>query len=303
MAGEVSDVMNMHGAAQTDSDETLVRTLIRDQFPWWSDLAVQRVESDGTSNAIYRVGPDLVARLPLVANSENQVVKEHTWLPRVAPLLPLAVPEPVAMGQPGRGYPWKWSIHRWIEGENFRPDRISDMRQAVEDMASFVRALHAIDLPDPPFCRRAVPLSANDDATRKGIADLRNEFDADVLTAIWDEALAAPPWLERPVWVHADLTDGNILVRDGRITAVIDWSMLGPAEPANDLDVAWDLFHDESRAAYRDALDIDDATWVRARGWAVQSVIGVLYYRDTNPGIVARCRRRLHTIIQDHNQF
>jgi aminoglycoside phosphotransferase (APT) family kinase protein len=290
----------MHGDTQTDSDETLVRALISDQFPRWSGLSISRVVSDGTSNAVYRLGRELVARLPLVESSERQVIKEHAWLPKIAPLLPLTVPEPVEIGQPGHGYPWRWSIHHWIEGENANVAGIADMRQAVDDMVRFVRALHAIDLPDPPHCRRNVALLSNDEKTRRGIAELRDEFDAEALIAIWEDGLAAPPWPGPPVWVHADLTDGNILMRDGRLTAVIDWSMLGLAEPANDLDLAWDLFDSRSRAVFRDALGIDEATWARARGWAVQSVIGVVYYRNTNPGIVARCRRRLHTIIDDY---
>ena len=290
----------MHGAAQVDSDEALVGALITEQFPRWSGLPIRRVVSDGTSNAVYRIGRDLVARLPLVEASEKQVIKEHAWLGEIAPLLPLTVPEPVEIGSPGHGYPWRWSIHRWIEGDNADAAGIADMPRAVDDMARFISALHAIDLPDPPHCRRNVPLSSSDDRTRRGIAELREEFDADALTAIWEDGLAAPPWPGPPVWVHADLTDGNILMRDGRLTAVIDWSMLGLAEPANDLDVAWDLFDRESRATFRAALGIDEATWARARGWAVQSVIGVTYYRATNPGIVARCRRRLHTIIDDH---
>ena len=293
----------MHGDAQIDSDVDLVRGLLQDQFPRWANLPIARIESDGTDNAIYRVGDELVARLPLVEWAAEQALKECIWLPQVAPLLPLAVPTPVASGEPGRGYPVRWSVHGWIDGVNASPERIDDISRAVDDMARFITALHEIDLPDPPMCPRAAPLADSDELTRWGISELREEFDAETLTTIWDEALAAPPWPGPPVWVHADLTDGNILVRDGRIVAVIDWSFLGRAEPANDLDVAWDLFSGPSRQAFRELLEIDDATWARARGWAVKSVIGVLYYRETNPGIVARCRRRLASVIDDHRSL
>ncbi len=291
--------MRMHGDRQVDSDEALVQELLADQFPEWAALPIRRLPSDGTDNALYRLGDDLVVRLPLIQWAVEQVEKEHTWLPKIAPLLPLAVPEPLVMGQPGHGYPWHWSVYRWIDGENAHPDRISDARQAANDLGGFVAALHALDLPGAPVSRRGVPLVTKDEATRWAINAVRHDFDADALTAVWEEAIATPPWDGRPMWVHADLTDGNILVRGGRLHAVIDFSMLGLGEPANDMDAAWDQFSGESREAFRTALGIDGATWARGRGWAISSVFGIVYYEHTNPGIVARCRRRVAAVLAE----
>ena len=289
----------MHGDDQVDSDEVLVRELLADQFPEWAELPIARLQTDGTDNAVYRLGDELAVRLPLIHWAVGQAAKEHAWLPKIAPHLPLAVPEPLVMGQPGHGYPWHWSVQRWIDGENAQPDRITDMRQAVIDLAEFVAALHALDLPGAPESQGGVPLVTKDETTRWAINAVRHEFDRDALTAVWEEAITAPPWDGPPLLVHADLTDGNILVRDGRVHAVIDFSAFGLGEPANDLDAAWDLLSGEHREAFRSALGVDDATWARGRGWAITSVLGIVYYEHTNPGIVARCRRRIAAVLAE----
>ena len=285
---------------QVDSDAALVRRLLASQYPQWADLPIERLPSSGTDNAIYRLGTEMVVRLPLIHWAVGQVEKEHTWLPRLAPRLPLAVPEPLAMGQPAEGYPWKWSVYRWIDGANAHPDRIVDLRATAIDLATFVNALHSVDFSDAPRSQRGVQLVTKDAEIRGAIAAMRHEFDADALTAAWDEVLSAPPWDGPSVLVHGDLSDGNLLVRDGRLHAVIDFSCFGLGEPANDLDVAWELFSGESRDAYREAVGVDDATWARGRGWAITAVFGIPYYEHTNPGIVARARRRLAAVLAEH---
>jgi len=282
---------------QVDSDADLVRRLLVGQYPQWADLPIARLPSSGTDNAIYRLGAELVVRLPLIHWAVGQVDKEHTWLPKLAPRLPLAVPEPLAMGEPAEGYPWHWSVYRWIDGESAHPDRIADLRQTADDLAGFVAALHAIDLADAPRSQRGVPLATKDTEIRGAIEAMAHEFDAEALTAAWDEAITCPQWDGPPVLVHGDLSDGNLLVRDGRLHAVIDFSCFGFGDPANDLDVAWDLFSGESRDAYRRALGVDDATWTRGRGWAITAVYGIPYYEHTNPGIVTRARRRVAAIL------
>jgi len=284
---------------QVDSDADLVRRLLVGQYPQWADLPIARLPSSGTDNAIYRLGAELVVRLPLIHWAVGQVEKEHTWLPKLAPRLPLAVPEPLAMGEPAEGYPWHWSVYRWIDGESAHPDRIADLRQTADDLAGFVAALHAIDLADAPRSQRGVPLATKDTEIRGAIEAMAHEFDAEALTAAWDEAITCPQWDGPPVLVHGDLSDGNLLVRDGRLHAVIDFSCFGFGDPANDLDVAWDLFSGESRDAYRRALGVDDATWTRGRGWAITAVYGIPYYEHTNPGIVTRARRRVAAILAD----
>jgi aminoglycoside phosphotransferase (APT) family kinase protein len=162
-----------------------------------------------------------------------------------------------------------------------------------------VRALRALDLPDVPTAPRAVALIADDEVTRASIHALRREFDAGALTAIWDAAINAPLWDGPPMCVHSDLHDGNVIARGGRLHAVIDFSAFGLGEPANDLDPAWGMFTGEARDAFRRILEPDDATWARARGWAVKSVYGILYYAHTNAGIVERCRRRVRAVLEE----
>ena len=154
---------------QVDSDAELVRRLLVAQYPQWADLPIERLPSSGTDNAIYRLGTEMVVRLPLIHWAVGQVDKEHTWLPKLAPRLPLAVPEPLAMGEPAEGYPWHWSVYRWIEGESAHPDRIADLRQSADDLAGFVAALHAIDFADAPRSQRGVQLATKDAEIRGAI--------------------------------------------------------------------------------------------------------------------------------------
>ena len=285
--------------AQVDVGADDVRRLLASQLPDLADLPIERVPSSGTDNTIYRLGDELVVRLPLIDWAVRQVELEHEWLPKLAPLLPLAVPEPVAVGEPGCGYPWRWSVYRWIEGANPDPAECDGLEALALDLAAFVRALRGVELQAVPRSSRGVPLRASDEAIRGAIEQVRHELDADVLLAAWEDSLAAPKWDGAWVPVHGDLSDGNLLVRDGRLRAVIDFSCFGLGDPANDLDVAWDLFSGRSRDRFRTALDADDATWRRARGWAIKSVYGIPYYERTNPGIVARARRRLGNVIED----
>jgi aminoglycoside phosphotransferase (APT) family kinase protein len=289
----------MHDA-QVDSDERLVEHLLRDQFPEWAGLPVRRLPSDGTDNAMYRLGDDLVARLPLIDWAVPQIEKERAWLPRLAPHLPLTIPEQLAIGEPGHDYPWPWAVYRWIDGANAHPDDLADAAASARELAAFVQALRAVTLADPPVSQRAKTLGADASRIRDAIDAVRDEFDTQALHEIWDAALAATPWEGPPMLVHADLSDGNVLQRGGHLHAVIDFSCFGAGEPANDLDPAWGMFSGANRDAFRDALAPDDATWARGRGWAVRCVYGLVYYRHTNPGIVARCRRRLAALLEEY---
>ena len=292
-------MVRMHDA-QIDSDEELVARLLHDQFPEWAGLPIRRLPSDGTDNAMYRLGDELVARLPLIDWAVPQIEKERVWLPLLAPHLPMTIPEQLATGEPAHGYPWPWAVYRWIDGQNAHPDHLADPERAAVELAGFVHALRALRFDDPPVSPRAKNLAADDRGIRDAIDAVRDEFDARTLLEIWDAALAEPPWDGPPVLVHADLSDGNVLQRNGELCAVIDFSAFGFGEPANDLDPAWGMFSGAGRRAFRDALAPDDATWTRARGWAVKCVYGLVYYRDTNPGIVARCRRRLAALLEEY---
>jgi aminoglycoside phosphotransferase (APT) family kinase protein len=213
---------------EVDTDVSLVGRLLAAQFPQWADLAIEPVHSDGTDNAIYRLGDDMAVRLPSIPGATGQVDKEHRWLPRFAPLLPLAIPVPLAKGAPGEGYPWHWSVHRWLDGENATIERIADPRQAATELAQFIPALQRIDPtggppPGPHNFNRGEPLAMRDPPTRAAIATLHGTLDADAVIATWEAALQAPAWRGPPVWIHGDLQSGNLLAQQGRLSAVIDF--------------------------------------------------------------------------------
>lgn len=278
----------MH-ADEVDTDASLVRRLLAAQFPHWADLPIEPVRSAGTDNAIYRLGPEMAVRLPRVPAAVGQVDKEYRWLPRLAPLLPLAVPVPLAKGAPGEGYPWQWGVYEWLEGENATTEHIADPRLAALDLARFIAALRQIDPTDgpPPGSHnfgRGEPLANRDSSTRAAISNLQGMLDTDSATAAWEAALQAPVWHGPPVWIHSDLQSGNLLSQQGRLSAVIDFGCLGVGDPACDLAVAWNLFSADTRGVFRAALAVDDATWARGRGWALSFGLGaLLYYQVTNP--------------------
>jgi aminoglycoside phosphotransferase (APT) family kinase protein len=295
----------MH-ADEVDTDVSLVRRLLAGQFPQWAELPIERVDSAGTDNAIYRLGDDLAARLPRVERATRQVDKEHEWLARLAPHLPLAIPVPLARGMPGEGYPWNWSLSPWLEGENATIERVADLRLAATDLARFVAALHRIDpaggpLPGEHNFGRGEPLAQRDGRTREAIRALDGMLDTEAVTAAWDAALQAPAWAGPPVWIHGDLSAGNLLAVQGRLSAVIDFGGLGVGDPACDLMVAWTLFSGRSREAFRAALSVDEATWARGRGWALSwALIFIPYYLDTNPVGVGDARHTIDEVLADH---
>lgn len=287
------------------TDVSLVGRLLAAQFPQWADFSIEPVHSAGTDNAIYRLGVDMAVRLPRIHGATGPLDKEHRWLPRLAPHLPLAIPVPLAKGRPGEGYPWHWSVYRWLEGEAAAIERIADQRPAATDLALFVAALQRIDPTGGPLAvehnLRGVPLAMRDTHTREAIAALHDLFDADALTTAWDAALQAPEWDRAPVWFHGDLLPGNLLVDWGGLSAVIDFAGLGVGDPACTLMIAWALFSGESRDAFRAALAVDDATWARGRGCALSwAVIFIPYYLETNPVGVAVARRTIDEVLADH---
>jgi len=290
----------MH-ADELETDDALVRRLLATQFPSWAELPIQALPAGGTDNAIYRLGDELSVRLPRRRDWEvGSLDKEFEWLPRLAPLLPLAVPTPVARGTPGEGYPHEWAIHNWLDGEDAASTPL-DQSRATVDLAELIAALRRIDpAGGPPAGGRGGPLRPHDVAMRAGIVALADSIDADAVTAAWEDALAAPDWDGAPVWIHGDLDARNLLVRDGRITGVLDWSCLCVGDPACDVKVAWAVLDAETRPIFRELLEIDDATWARGRGWALSQAIGALtYYLHTYPVIVKEAWRWLAEALAD----
>ncbi|MCI0776918.1 MAG: aminoglycoside phosphotransferase family protein [Chloroflexi bacterium] len=293
-------------ADEITTDATLVRRLLAAQFPQWATLPIERVASAGTENAIYRLGDDMAVRLPLRPVRNAQVEKLDRWLPVLAPQLPLPIPEPLAKGEPAEGYPCAWSVCRWLDGEEAAFERLEDPVEAARTLAGFVRALLAIDpTGGPPPGEhnfwRGVPLAHRDSITRRCIAESEGLIDIEAVTAAWETDLHAPVWNQPHVWIHGDIDPGNLLVVDGRLSAVIDWGGLAVGDPCYELQPAWNLFRGESRDAYRKALAFDDATWRRGRGFVLSTAIVALpYYLNTNPVIVKMARYMIDEVLADH---
>ncbi|MFI8949842.1 aminoglycoside phosphotransferase family protein [Streptomyces sp. NPDC053750] len=283
-------------------DERLVRRLVGRQFPQWAELPVERFPSGGTVNAMYRLGDELVVRLPLIEGGVEDVARERTWLPRLSALLPVAIPEVLGAGAPADGFPWPWSVYRWLPGGIPEAGALSEPVPLAEDLAGFVAAMREITLPDAPGAHRGGPLSTQDAETRAAIGELRGlaqeGIDCDAVTAVWEDALRAPEWDGPPVWLHADLMPGNLLVDGGRLSSVIDFGCMGVGDPACDLFPAWNLLPADAREVFRDALGVDDATWRRGRGRALsQAVIALPYYRETNPAMAHNARHVIRAVL------
>jgi aminoglycoside phosphotransferase (APT) family kinase protein len=293
----------MH-ADEVTTDVGLVRRLLAAQFPQWADLPITSVPSAGTDNAIYRLGEDKAVRLPRIHWATGQIAKERTWLPRLAPHLPLELPVQLAAGAPDAGRPYEWAVYRWLAGESAADAPIASLEETAVALARFITALQRLDPAGGPAAAehqlRGAPLHLRDGGTRAAIAAMGAMIDAGAALRVWEEALRAPEWYRPPVWFHGDLLPGNLLVTDGRLSAIIDWSGLGVGDPACDLMCAWGLFSGPSRQTFRDALAVDDATWARARGQALsQAVIFIPYYLHTNPAGVARAQRMLREVLAE----
>lgn len=286
-------------------DEDRVRRLIDRQFPRWAGLAVQRLPSGGTVNAMFRLGDDMVVRLPLTEGGVDDVALEREWLPRLGPRLPMAVPEVLGAGEPAKGCPWPWSVYRWLPGEPPQAGESSDPAPLARDLARFVTAMRSITLPGAPQAHRGGPFTSLDEATRAAIEELRGipeeDVDCDAVAAVWEDALRAPAWDGSPVWLHADLMPGNLLVDDaGRLTAVIDFGCTGMGDPACDLFPAWNLLPPDAREVFRKALGVDDATWIRGRARTLsQALIALPYYRRTNSSMADNARHVIRSVLAE----
>jgi aminoglycoside phosphotransferase (APT) family kinase protein len=306
-------------------DAPLVRRLVDTQFPQWADRPLNRLDPAGSDHVIYRLGPSLSVRLPRHPGAIGQAAKEALWLPRLAPHLPLAVPEPVAVGRPDFGYPWPWAVTRWLPGSG--AIGLAGSVEAALSLAGFLSALQGAPLPaaadsPPPSGRTPIdrtpvdrsrtngspgdrsltgrPLSDRDEVTRAAIAELAGVFDATALTRVWEQAIDAPAWDRPPVWFHGDFHTGNLLTVDGRLSAVIDLGGLGVGDPATDLQVAYTLLEPGPRAAFRSALGLDEATWARGRGWTLTG--GLLAYRAyaaADPRVAAQTTRQITAALAD----
>ena len=278
----------MH-ADEVDTDSSLVQRLVAAQFPHWADLEVEPVLPRGTDNANYRLGEHLLARLPRREGNVRGLAKELEWLPRLAPLLPLDVPQPVASGEPGEGFPFRWAVFTWVEGEAAPANRVD----AAADLAAFVVAMRRIDAWGAPPGHRRGTLLALDEPVREALAKIAGRYDTDALLAAWEEALAAPAWDGPPTWCHCDLDLRNVLFSAGRPVGVLDFGGAGIGDPASDDALAWKMLPPEGRDAFWSAVGADEASIARSRGWTVfQCAMALSYYTaENNPALFLECER------------
>lgn len=257
----------------------LASHLVATQFPEWKSLSVHPLRPVGWDHRSFRLGSEMVIRMPSSEAYAPQVEKEHEWLPFFKPLLPLTIPEPIAMGKPAEVYPWKWSIYRWIEGDVVGMAPIADWDGFAATLAHFLLTFQNLDSAGgpPPGAHnfyRGGALSTYDAETRRAIARLRKQADIEVATQIWETALSSS-WKNAPVWVHGDISASNLLLEEGQLKAVIDFGLMAVGDPACDLAIAWTILDRDSREVFRSTLSLDQETWDRGRGWALWKALVV----------------------------
>jgi aminoglycoside phosphotransferase (APT) family kinase protein len=291
--------MRMHDD-EAEIDVGLVQRLLTSQFPELASLPLREVQPTGTVNALYRIGENWCARLPRVQRYAHSLERELHWLPQLSREFSLRVPQPVAKGEPDGEFPFPWAVYDWISGDQYADDLVSDEGRAAARLARFVTELRGIAITaDAPSGGRA-PLAQLDEQTRAAIAAGKGVIDADQALTAWERALHAPVWDGTPVWIHSDLLRPNVLVDGGALHAVIDFGGAGAGDPATDVIAAWAVFGPAGRAAYREALGVDDGTWERARGIALHQAVALIpYYAVSNPPFAALGKRTLEQVLAD----
>lgn len=280
-------------------DESLVQQLVASQFPEWANLTVRRIQPGGWDNVTFRLGDRMAVRLPTAPEYVPQIEKQYTWLPKLARSLPLRIPAPLALGSPGDRYPWAWLITTWLEGEAATRERLSDPEEFAADLGQFLTALEHIDIPDGPLpgphnFYRGGSLRVYDHEARRAFEILKHELDAKRAVDIWASALKTT-WDREPVWIHGDMAPGNLLLTGGRLSAVIDFGMVGVGDPACDLAIAWTFLERRDRQSFREALSLDYDTWTRGRAWALwKAAMVAAGLVKTNATETAICRQAIN---------
>lgn len=261
-------------AAEVDITAGLIRELLGRQFPAFAGRRIELL-AFGWDNALFRLGDDLIVRLPRRAAAVPLMESEQRWLPVLAPRLPLPVPVPLGCGVADEIFPWPWSICRFHPGRSVlglmdAGDQLDDPVACAARLGAFFAALHRpapADAPPNPY--RGVPLADRDERMRDHLDQLDGVIDGDAVLRIWTRCLDLPVWDGPALWVHGDPHPGNAVAHDGRISAVVDFGDITAGDPASDVAAGWLFFERNARAAFRRAVGVDDATWARGRGWAL----------------------------------
>ena len=290
---------------EVDIDAALAGALIAEQLPEYAGLPLHRVASGGTEHAVLRLGDELAIRMPMTPGAVTGLLKELRWLPFLRPHLTLDVPEVVATGQPGQGYPFPWAVVRWLAGDDASTVPFESLAETAVDLGRFVCELQGIDMTDAPApgsegFARGLPLAGRDAAVREVLPQCEGLIDVRGVADVWEDALAAPEWTGPPVWLHADLIPGNLLVRGGHLAGILDFGTIATGDPAYDVTAAWHVLDRASRPAFLEMVGADEATCRRACGLVVSgAVFAFPYYLHTNPTMVATARRGVDEVLAD----
>lgn len=287
-------------AGETSITIDVVRALLQEQHADWADLPLVEA-GEGWDNKQFRLGRDLVVRLPRRQIAAALIEHEQRWLPLLAARLPLPVPAPIRVGRAGCGYPWAWSITPWFEGTvavTAMPDGMP------RQLAQFLLALHRpapLDAPVNPF---RTSLASRSAVFADNVLRLRRDLDRSAAEKVWNAGLRAPAWAGPPVWIHGDLHPANLIVHEEQLRAVIDFGDLTAGDPAVDLAVAWMLWTMPARHRFRDLVDrgskwMDEATWRRARAWALGLGVTYLTNSEDNPTMATIGRRTVGAALSD----
>jgi len=288
-------------------DAALARRLVDRQFPQWSDLPIAGVAVDGWDNRTFRLGAELTVRLPSGPWYAARVEKEQRWLPVLAPQVTLPIPTPVAEGAPDAGFPYPWSVYRWLDGDLAGDAPIADLPRFASDLAGFLRALGRADATDGPGpgehnFHRGGPLTTYAQETHDAIAALGAEIPRGAVERVWEDAMRTT-WDRDPVWFHGDVAVNNLLVRDGRLGAILDFGSSGVGDPACDVVIAWTFLSGAARDRFRADLGADAGTWSRGRGWALwKALITLVGYLDRDSPRAALPRRDIREVLADYDE-
>ncbi len=304
MFKKISFLMDQRPDDRLIIEEDFVRRLVAVQFPQWKNLSIQAVPVSGWDNKTFHLGDRMLIRMPSAAEYALQVEKEQHWLPRLAPFLSLPIPVPLAVGEPMDGYPWKWSIYSWLDGETAASGHIADLCEFAIDLAKFLKAFQSIDSTDGPLpglhsFYRGGSLMTYDAEVRQALIALEGKINVKTAIQVWEAALATA-WNGKPVWVHGDISAGNLLVQNGHLSAVIDFGQLAIGDPACDLAITWTFFKGKSREAFRKELPLDKGTWSRGRAWALwKSLMVVAGFTNPNNFESARCWDIIKEVLEE----
>ena len=247
--------------------------MVNDQFPEWADEPIKPVAQSGWDNRTFHLGDRMSVRLPSASRYVAQVPKEQKWLPHLANFLPLPIPQPIALGQPSKHYPYCWSIMSWLQGRAANIDNLADSAKIAEQLAHFLNALRAAPADNGPITGkhnfyRGGDLRIYDQEVRHSLDQLGDKIDGPAILELWTKACNSS-WTEPPVWLHGDVAAGNFLTDGDALAAVVDFGNLGVGDPACDLTITWTYLTGDARAVFRRTIGLDDATWTRAKGWGI----------------------------------